>query len=335
MLNTRTRRFGPSPPSAGHCAILAYVAFTNLANPRLAIAAGLVVCALGAGCAPTIVPGVPAAELPFEVRADPDLARQVPEAVAADGLLNIGTDPAYPPMEFIEDGLLHGVDIQLAQAVAAKLGLVASFTMEAFTALEPGVRAGRFELGAAALSLAPGESMSTDAVLYLASGTRLARRAGSGVELTRMCGHPVAALEGSAQVEDLAAESKECEAGGSLPITVLAKEDLSDVTKAVLSGVAHAMVADSPVVQAVTREHAAELELTPDTAFPDSLALLTAPSLGELVVAALGELIAEGTYDAILHGNGLTEGAVDAAVLVPAGQPAGDLPVASRPVAQR
>jgi ABC-type amino acid transport substrate-binding protein/tRNA A-37 threonylcarbamoyl transferase component Bud32 len=43
------------------------------------------------------------------------------------GVLRIATDPTYPPMEFHQEGRLVGFDVELAQAVAGRLGVKAEF----------------------------------------------------------------------------------------------------------------------------------------------------------------------------------------------------------------
>lgn len=276
-----------------------------------------------AGCAaPTGTPGAAAVPLALPVAADPALAAAVPEAITADGFLDIGTDPSYRPMEYTDStGRLTGVDIQLAQAIAATLDLQPVFVLEAFTALESGIRAGRFELGVAAISVQPGESLDTDGVLYLASGTLLARSVTSDATLADLCGRSVAALEGSTQLTALAAQARSCRADGRAGITVVAGETQDGVTRSVLVGRAEAMVGDSPVVQASVRRYSEELELVEGLADPAPLAMLAPAGDGfaEVVSRVLDGLIADGTYAAILASGGLLEGALDSTVVLPAG----------------
>lgn len=49
------------------------------------------------------------------------------ERIARDGVLRVGLDPTYPPFEVADDGGLRGLDVDLAKAVAADLGLEAQF----------------------------------------------------------------------------------------------------------------------------------------------------------------------------------------------------------------
>lgn len=260
-----------------------------------------------------------------EVAADHALADRVPDAIAKDGVLRIGTDPPYKPMEFYNaQQQLTGLEVQLAMAIARKLDLEPRFTPEAFTAVEAGVRADRFELGAAALTLPPGEQLSTDAVLYLASGIRLGRQQGSNVELATMCGRRVSALEGSQQLTALSDASKRCTAAGAAPIVITAFPTQDDVTRSVLTGRAAAMVADAPVVQSAVHTYPSEIEMAPGEIDPAPFALLTSAQgeFADVVAAAIDELIADGSYDRILGAFGIREGAVARAVVLPAGEPA-------------
>lgn len=300
---------------------------------RRTLAGTLLGAVMIAGCAPPIAPpGPPTVPLAFPVAVDEELAAAVPAAIAADGILDIGTDPSYRPMEYTDsEGRLTGVDVQLAQAVAATLDLRPAFGFEAFSALASGIRAGRFDLGVAAVSVRPGDSLDVDGVLYLASGTLLARSVGSDAELSELCGRAIAALEGSTQLSRLADLSLQCRASGQPEITLIAGETQDAVTRSVLVGQAEALVGDSPVVQSSVRLNAAELELAAGFDDPAPLAMLTPPGDGfaAVVSQALDNLIADGTYAAILATGGIVEGAVAQTVVLPFGTPLPQQPFAS------
>jgi polar amino acid transport system substrate-binding protein len=296
-----------------------------------AVLAGLVLAA----CAPPAPPpGVPVVPLAHPVRTDEQLAAAVPDRVRQDGRLTIGTDPSFPPMEeVLADGRIAGVDIQLALAIARVLGLQADFRLDAFTAIQPGVRAGRFELGIAALSVAPGQRLSTDAVLYYVAGSQLVRPVGSAASLAALCGLAVGTPEGSVQIEDLAGRSRACSDGGAAPITIVAGETQEDVTADLLAGRTAGMLTDSPVAQVAARTHPGRLELAGPAENPLPYAMLTAPSetsgsFALQVLGALNRLIADGTYLAILQEAGIGDGAVDRAVLVRADTAVPDDPFA-------
>jgi ABC-type amino acid transport substrate-binding protein len=59
-------------------------------------------------------------------------ACRAPEAgawprIAETGILRVGLDPTYPPFATADDGELRGLDVDLARALAAELGLQAEF----------------------------------------------------------------------------------------------------------------------------------------------------------------------------------------------------------------
>ena len=72
---------------------------------------------------------------------DEALAAKVPDAVKSDGKLVIGTDSSYPPNEFLDtDGkTVIGWDVDLFNAVAAKLGLKTEWQSAVFDAIIPGI----------------------------------------------------------------------------------------------------------------------------------------------------------------------------------------------------
>lgn len=292
----------------------------------------LLAAAVATSCAPNFNVGIEYVPLDFAVETNRELADRVPDRIRVDGALSIGTDPSFPPMEYtLPDGRITGVDIELALAIAETLDLDPVFSLEAFTALESGVRARRFELGIAALSIAPDQILATDAVIYFVAGTQLVRPRGSDLAYGNLCGRTIGTLEGAIQVDTLNALSAVCVAVNQEPIIVFAAEDQSVVTQALLDEQIDGMVTDSPVAQTVARDNASRLELTGTTYDPLPYAMLTNaddPGFGTVLLNALNYLIETGVYDRILSSYGIEEGAVSQGIRVPAGTPFKSIPVA-------
>ena len=73
-----------------------------------------------------------------------------------DGKLVIGTSPAYPPFENLENGEYVGLDIEIGKAVAAELGLEPEFKTLQFDAIIPAVAAGgQVDMGISGFSVDP------------------------------------------------------------------------------------------------------------------------------------------------------------------------------------
>ncbi len=57
------------------------------------------------------------------------------ERVQRSGVLRVGLDPTFPPFEFYDGQTLHGIDVDLARAIAAEKGLTAEFLHFGFDGL--------------------------------------------------------------------------------------------------------------------------------------------------------------------------------------------------------
>ncbi len=81
--------------------------------------------------------------------ADDELSR-----ILADGVLKVGVEGTYPPITYHdEDGTLTGFDIEVAEAIADKLGVKAEFTEAAWDSLLAAVDGGRIDTVINAVSI--------------------------------------------------------------------------------------------------------------------------------------------------------------------------------------
>lgn len=80
--------------------------------------------------------------------------------VKSKGVLTIGTEGTYPPFTFHDQGsgALTGYDVDVARAVAAKLGVKPVFKETQFDAMFAGLEAGRFDMVANQVSITPERS---------------------------------------------------------------------------------------------------------------------------------------------------------------------------------
>lgn len=66
-------------------------------------------------------------------------------ALAADPI-RVAIDPTFPPMEFIQDGKRTGFDVQMADALATRMGRPLEYTDMDFKGLIPSVLSGRSDI---------------------------------------------------------------------------------------------------------------------------------------------------------------------------------------------
>lgn len=251
------------------------------------------------------------------VAADATLAGQVPDNFKSKGTLVVGTDASYAPNEFMaEDGkTVQGLDVDLVDAVTAKLGLKAQFQNADFGTIILGVSSGKYDMGASSFTITNDRLQQVNMVQYLSAGTLWAVQKGNpkGIDPDNACGKAVAVQKDTVQVDDLTARSKTCTDAGKSAINQVVEVAQSKVTADLMSGKADAMLADSPVTSYAIEQSDGALETIGKItdAAPYGLVLAKDQTgMADLVSKALVELNSDGTYKAILDKWGNASGAV-------------------------
>ena len=65
----------------------------------------------------------------------------------------MGTNAEFPPYEYYDGDAIVGIDVEIAQAIADKLGLELQVTDIAFDSIIPGVQSGKYDLGLAGMTV--------------------------------------------------------------------------------------------------------------------------------------------------------------------------------------
>jgi len=242
-----------------------------------------------------------------------------------EGELRVLVNPIYPPMEFVnpDKGVMDGFDVDLATALAAKLGLEPIFIATAFADIQNALQTGRGDIIVSGMSDTPVRQESMDFVDYVTSGPvffTLEKNAANYSDRLDVCGKKVAASRSTnfpLHVENFSDES--CVAAGKPAIEIHAvadsnagrlgmKQDRYDV-----------------VVQGI-ETIAWQIQLEPDTyvligepiANDDVFGMAFKkdnPGLRDTIAKTLDELIADGTYQALLEKWGLPHNGVAKAVI--------------------
>ena len=69
--------------------------------------------------------------------------------------LKMATNATFPPYEFIENGEISGIDVDIANAVAEKLGMKLEIEDTEFDSIVTGVQSGKYDMGMAGMSVTP------------------------------------------------------------------------------------------------------------------------------------------------------------------------------------
>ncbi|TYK49000.1 ABC transporter substrate-binding protein [Actinomadura decatromicini] len=248
--------------------------------------------------------------------ADGKLAALVPDAIKSDGKISIGVDASYPPNESVDPGSqkIVGWDVELFDAVAAKLGLKTEYHNAGFDTIIPGVQSGKYEAGVSSFTDTKEREGAVDFVTYYSAGTAWATLKGNpkGVNPDDACGKSIGVQQGTVQVDDLKARSKKCTDGGKPAIKSVVRKQQTEVNNDLVAGKVDAMAADSPIVGDAVKK-TGKLEIIGqvyDTAPYGYTLGKNSGQFKDAVLGALKALIADGTYKKILTDNGVESGAV-------------------------
>ena len=248
--------------------------------------------------------------------ADTGLADKVPADIKSAGKLVIGTDSTYAPSEFLDtDGkTVIGFDVDLFNAVAAKLGLTTQWQSATFDSIIPGVASKKYNVGVSSFTVNANRLKEATMVSYFSAGTQWAAKTGATISPDDACGKKIAVQTATVQADDVAARSKKCTGAGKAKITIDQYQAQSDATNAVVTGKDDAMLADSPVCAYAVKQTNGQLALVGDiyesAPYGYVLPKDQADTMGVAIQGALKALIADGTYKTILTKFGVEAGAI-------------------------
>lgn len=273
----------------------------------LALASALALTACSSSATPTASP-VPT------VKADAAAVALLPADTAKTGELIWATDATYAPNEFKDTaGNPIGWEIDLANAISAKLGLKSSFVAASFDNIIPSVVGNKYNVGVSSFTDNAERQKQVDFVDYYVAGSQWATAAGKSVDPDNACGLKVSAMTGATQaLDELPARSKKCTDAGKPAIEIVQFDDNAQAITAASLGKVDAVTADSPVTLYGIEQSKGKLVAagkTYDTA-PYGFVLSKTGGLQKAIQAALQSLAADGTYQSILTKWGVNSGAV-------------------------
>jgi len=248
--------------------------------------------------------GNPEGWQPVEQEKVPEIAAMVPERVAAEGKLSVGSNPPFAPFEFKDSkGSIIGMEMDMGRAAASVMGLEFDPQDMDFSMILPAVQAGSLDAGMSGFTDNAERRQSFDFADFLYAGVQWAAAPGKNVDPSHPCGLTVAVQRTTvSETDDVRPKSEECVANGEKPITVLAFDTSDNAALAALVGRADAMSADSPVTAWAVERSEGKLELVGDMfdAAPYGFAVPKDSPLGPALAAAIQHLIDTGEYQRIL-----------------------------------
>ena len=249
------------------------------------------------------------------IAVDEAAAALLPAEIADSGTLVVGTDAAYPPNEYKDaDGNPIGWDVDLVDALGAKLGLEIQYEIASFDKIIPSITGGTMDMGMSSFTDNAERQQQVDFVDYYEAGIQWAAPAGETVDPDDACGLKVAVQATTYEhTDELPAKSQACTDAGKPAIEITPFDTQDAAANAVVLGQADAMSADSPVTLYAISQTDGKLEAAGDIfdSAPYGFPVQKGSELAAAVQAAMQSLVDDGTYGDILAEWGVEAGAVD------------------------
>lgn len=101
-------------------------------------------------------------------------AEETAAAETAGGTLVMATNAEFPPYEYYEGGEIIGIDVEIAKAIAEKMGMELQIEDMAFDAIIPAVTSGKADFGAAGMTVTEKRQKSVDFTNTYANSNQVA-----------------------------------------------------------------------------------------------------------------------------------------------------------------
>jgi polar amino acid transport system substrate-binding protein len=233
-------------------------------------------------------------------------------ALGQPGTIRFCSDISSPPLEFYANGQQPtGSDIDLGNAIAAKLGVKAQWVNTAFAGIIPALQAGHCDAILSQLLDKPARRAIVNFVDYMNSSEAIMVRKGNPdhvAGLSGLCGLSVAAETGTTVADFLTAQSKSCTSSGKKPIAVQTFLRDSDALSQLGLGhvAAYGTTVESGGYDITKNSGMFELAGPPFGQIATGIATAKKNSaLHGAIVAAFGALRADGTYQQVMTKWGL------------------------------
>ncbi|MEQ9607568.1 MAG: transporter substrate-binding domain-containing protein [Kiloniellaceae bacterium] len=262
------------------------------------------------------------------VKVSDELAARVPADIREAGVLIGGSDNDYAPWEYLAgDGgqTPEGIDIDIGNAIAAKLGLKYESRTAQFTTILPALGT-NYDIGLSAFSITAERKKVVNFVSYAETGNEWVIKAGNptGFDPKDICGQRIAVQSGSRHEERLGTVNQECLDAGKAALNLLPfKTQTEAVTRVAAGGAAATVTGSATAFYAAHVSDGALETVRPvgealDVRGLNGIAITKADiELTQLVADAVNALIEDGTYNAILESWGMGGVAVKEALINP------------------
>lgn len=184
-----------------------------------------------------------------EIRKDPEVAKLLPEKYTQRGLRAHYNPPQPPFLMLGEGGAVNGLLIDMANAMAMRLGTTITMGRVTHDSIIPSLQSGNYDFALGTDADTEGRQKVVDFVDYMQYGLSLVVKEGNPQKLASgkdLCGKRLAVLKGWSPPNYFDSLTVDCKARGLPAVNVITLPNTSDTILAVRSGTADATFVSVP-----------------------------------------------------------------------------------------
>lgn len=262
---------------------------------------------------------------PEATGAEAPLFDQLPKDIQESGVIRVGSDIAYAPMEYYDtDGkTVLGFDKDLTDLLTEQLGVSFEWNNAVFDSLITQLKSDRIDVAISGMSDTAERQKEIDFVDYYRAGAMLLVKKGNpeGLEsIADLCGQTVAVQRGTTQAGYAKDQSKQCESDGKPAVDLLEFDRETEAMLQVKNGRAASGLQDYPVAtyNARTSGGGNDFEVVGDQIDAGPLGIgvsKDAPELRDALQEAVQAVIDSGDYQKLIEEYETPLGAIDEATV--------------------
>ncbi|GHC70135.1 ABC transporter substrate-binding protein [Limoniibacter endophyticus] len=250
-----------------------------------------------------------------EIKVNEELRAKLPENIRTAGSMISVNNGSFPPYEIVEGTKMTGASADLTNALGQLLGVkIEHATVGGLPALLSGVNSGRYQFAFGPIGDFKSRQESNDFVDWVQEFVVFAVQKGNPkgiVSLDTACGTRIAVMAGGSAERVIQAQAEKCASDGKEKLEVQSYTDQPSSILAVRSRRADAFFSSQAPLTYFVSQSNGQLELTgvgEKNGFDDLFQGAVVPKgseLGPILRDGIKELIANGTYEAIMKKWGL------------------------------
>ncbi|AXE77111.1 ABC transporter substrate-binding protein [Streptomyces atratus] len=266
---------------------------------------------------------IPTTDVVSSVRKDEAAAKLLPAGVRASGTFTIASSIGNPPgAAYLEDGrTVAGTDIDIADAVARKLGLKPKREVASFEAILPALGSGKYDVGTGNFGVTEERRRTIDFVTYINDGQGFAVRDDSKLkkvtDLSRLCGLTVGTGAGTTFEVTLEENRHLCSDAGKKPYEVKTYSDQGAIWGSLQQGRSDVVMSTINGLRYAVEQQEGVRFLNEFKRLDVGFAFKKGTPLAPAFQAAVNGLKADGTYDRILKKWGISASAIKTSQISP------------------